>query len=427
MGIQLSLSRLAPSPIAARQHTSRGHIGRPFTVSSIMLAVYVFTIIAWSQVSEQSAQYSRLAGLALTYVFLVEFLLARKRTIYLPTEVGPLVVFLLWCVASLFWANGPAWSLMTIKTLAQLIVFWIISVNVMVFYGSIIPAIVGLLAGLVWAIFNAVKSNNMSLSQTTDTRIASLLSNANLYAVALGLGILASLYLYRFSPLLVRWFLIGFIILAVQQIFFFSGSRKGMIGVVLIFGFYWGIMLILNGRRHPGQIILFLLGIVVAYIAISWLIANSPFGDRLLGYRDEPSFLVRENLFDYSLEHWEQSPIIGHGAKQFTAIYERDFGIVTYSHSNYLEILVNNGVVGLLIFYSFYALIAIKYAGAFLAHRATVGDMAWAFTLIALFLMWDFAMVSLEEKLYWTMFAQLTAHCQILRRRISETVRSSSS
>jgi O-antigen ligase len=382
-----------------------------------MLAFYVFSVIVLSQASEQAAQYSRVAGLLLTYVFLAEFLFTRKKSIYLPAEFGPLALFALWSIASFFWTDDPSWTFTTVKTLCQLLLFWFVSVNVMVFYGSILPTVVGLLAGLVWAIFNALKSNQFNLMQGPSDRVGSLLTNANAYAVALCLGILAALFLYRFSPSGSRWLLVPFVALAVQQIYFYSGSRKGMIGVVLTFGLYFAITSIFNGRNSPGQILLFLFGIVAAYFVGNWLISNSPFGERLFNYQEEASFVARENLIDFAIDQWKTAPLLGHGANQFRVLYEAQFGVNTYSHNNYFEILVNHGLVGIVIFYSFYVIVAVKYAKAWFERRATTPDIAWALTLIVLLVLWDFAMVSIEEKLYWIMFAQLAAHYYLLTRK----------
>ncbi len=382
-----------------------------------MLAVYVFSMIAMSQASAASAGYSKLAGVALTYVFLAEFLFTRTKSICLPREFASLTLFLLWCLASLFWTLDASWTLSTVQTLAQLLIFWVISVNVMVLYGSILPSAVGMLVGLLWAVFKAVQANGLSLVKGPDDRVGSVLSNANAYAVALTLGILTCLYLSYRSPRLARWLLAGFIVIAVQQIFFFSGSRKGMIGVMLAFALYFSILLILNGRNRPGQIVLFLVGVVVSYFVVQWLVSVSPHGGRLFSYQEEPSFVARENLTGFAISQWKLAPIWGHGANQFRVLYQAHTGIITYSHNNYTELLVNNGVVGLLIFYSFYLLVAGRYLHALFTRQAAAHELAWAFTLIVLCVVWDVAMVSFDDKLTWTVFAQLTALSQLLQRR----------
>lgn len=187
----------------ARNHTVKAnqlthpHVanGTSFRLSSIMLAFYVFTMVAWSQVSEESANYSRLMGLALISVFAAEYLLHRGEKLQFPKGIGLLSLFVLWNATSLFWAQDTAPATKTITTLFQLLVFSTIATNVLILRCSLLPAIVGFLGGVLYAIIRAVQTNNYSLTQASEARFGSVLINANLYAIVLTIGILLILYL----------------------------------------------------------------------------------------------------------------------------------------------------------------------------------------------------------------------------------------
>ena len=52
-----------------------------------------------------------------------------------------------------------------------------------------------------------------------------------------------------------------------------------------------------------------------------------------------------------AFELWSQSPIFGNGFEAFSKIG----GFDVYSHCNYLEILCNQGIIGFLYYYGFWA------------------------------------------------------------------------
>jgi len=405
------------APAAQRAQASAGRRAlRPYALSSALLALYMFTVIAWSEASPLAARYSKLAGLALTFVFISEFLFRRAHRVTLPVETVALLGFLLWNYYSLLWAVLPAVGLVTVKTLGQLLLFWLVSVNIMTSYGSLTPVSVGLVAGIAWAIFSAIRANGMSLTPTGTTRVGSVLTNPNAYAMALTTGIIAAFYLFRQRSHLTKLVLVVLIILAVQQIFFFSGSRKGMLGAVAAPIIYFGVRAICSGRNRPQQFVVLFVGVVVGYFVFDWLLANAPFAQRLFNSREEASFVARQKLINVGLEQWVRAPLIGHGANQYRVLFQFDFGNEAYAHNNYIELLVNVGVIGTAIFYSVYLLMARRYLDPLFRRGATPDDMAWAATLLILFLLWDVAQVSYGSKLYWAMFAQLVAQHELVRR-----------
>ena len=52
-----------------------------------------------------------------------------------------------------------------------------------------------------------------------------------------------------------------------------------------------------------------------------------------------------------------QKPILGHGIDSFRTLYGMLGGMETYSHNNFIEMLVSGGVVGFIIYYSIYVYI----------------------------------------------------------------------
>ncbi|MGX5522827.1 O-antigen ligase family protein [Bacillus toyonensis] len=75
---------------------------------------------------------------------------------------------------------------------------------------------------------------------------------------------------------------------------------------------------------------------------------------------DEGSYHTRKNMIQYGIDYFKERPLLGHGIENFRYLYAQEVGKETYSHNNYIELLVNNGIVGLLLYYSFYISVILK-------------------------------------------------------------------
>ena len=65
-------------------------------------------------------------------------------------------------------------------------------------------------------------------------------------------------------------------------------------------------------------------------------------------------------MIQYGMDYFKERPLLGHGIENFRYLYAQEVGKETYSHNNYIELLVNNGIVGLLLYYSFYISVILK-------------------------------------------------------------------
>lgn len=145
------------------------------------------------------------------------------------------------------------------------------------------------------------------------------------------------------------------ILVAMQQIIIVTGSRKGMVFVL-----FWmcvaGLML-MRGRIKLERILV--AGIAGAMLTVVALIAlyYSPFFWRFeeifysltSQFSDEQSFTTRSEYIRVGVQMWLASPIWG----DFLRFYKT---IGTYTHSNVVDLLVNHGVIGITLYYSYYVM-----------------------------------------------------------------------
>lgn len=239
------------------------------------------------------------------------------------------------------------------------------------------------------------------------SRYAPLEINENLFGRTILFGIIAVCYFLirsqgqKRDPLA---FALLFLFVGAQIAL--TGSRKGLIltGLALIFFVVY---------YSPGRSLLkkfgFIAGLifVVAYFASG--IQESLVWERTQAIStigssqgpEEASLAIRLDMAGIALNLFADRPIAGWGLHQ----YQYLSGWAAYSHSNYLEILVNHGIVGLLLYYSLYLALFRRY----LQRRGSWPDSdRFVFVCLCLTsLMWDVAAVSYQTSSTWVVIAIL--------------------
>lgn len=162
-----------------------------------------------------------------------------------------------------------------------------------------------------------------------------------------------------------------YIVIAVILIVFMiaSASRKAFIffGVPIIFYF------LMKSKNSIKFIRNFILIIIVAVVGL-YALFKVPFlyeliGNRIeglingliLGIEADASTSTRLSLIEFGMKYFKERPWFGYGMSNFKALVEvyRSWGSVYYAHNNYVELLVDCGIIGTIIYYSFYVKILI--------------------------------------------------------------------
>lgn len=130
-----------------------------------------------------------------------------------------------------------------------------------------------------------------------------------------------------------------------------------------------------------------LLGLSVAWEDITFV-------RRVEGTFEGRGTVNRFGMIEDGLETWARSPVFGHGINQYRFV--GSFG--AYAHNNYVELLANFGVVGVVLFYSIYLVIGFRaVAGILRGHRSSWVVLA----LLVVYLLMDFARVSYTARFTW--------------------------
>lgn len=387
------------------EHSESGVRRSRMPVTGLFISVYIVALVLFSQRSS-TVIITTILGLALAVVFVVE-LVARRHSFAFPAPLVWFAIFLCYCTFQMIYAPG---SITMLLTLFQLLVLAIILVN----YGML----VGDAAAFDWAVYFAVICtfvyNLVANPQEIDGRIGSTLINPNGYSLLLMIGmllafrrLLLSSLNYKLKSKAVLAFILYFS-LSVYGIVYLAGSRKGILltlaaSVFLVLYWLW---------QQPTRRRIWVSIVVVALFAsLGYVLYESPQFSRIVdlsnflegGSPADTGLLIRNQMLKDGFNLWLQRPFLGFGLDQFRLAS----GWGTYSHDNYLELLVNTGFVGLLIYIMVYvsAFLSLVRSLRFSGDPRIAADLLWALTVLGVLAAWDLGAVSYYEKLNWLMLS----------------------
>ncbi|HHX70320.1 MAG TPA: O-antigen ligase family protein, partial [Gallicola sp.] len=181
-----------------------------------------------------------------------------------------------------------------------------------------------------------------------------------------------------------------------------SASRKAILmiplGVFLLIVFKYGIRL---------KFVFY----AVIMLFVFFLILQLPFLDYIksrlismfnlfVGDQVDGSTLARKEMIIFGLKQFSKRPILGYGIDNFRILYG-EYARETYAHNNFVELLVDLGLIGFLIYYLMYIYLFLK-----LIPRAFGKNNMSIFILIILCIMliMDIGRVSYYSKIMYIIF-----------------------
>lgn len=182
-------------------------------------------------------------------------------------------------------------------------------------------------------------------------------NNPNALGITMAIGICCILYKVDFRKLYNSIFGISLVLL-LTYVTILTGSRKSLLSVLLILVF-WIIFVLFPDMKDVKLavklrvIISLLLVIIVSYLLIYPFFKESVLFSRMSDLFQSGSD-EREGMYSEALRLFKTSPIVGVGFNNYRVLSV--YG--TYSHSTYAEALACVGIVGSLLYFIPYAIIA---------------------------------------------------------------------
>lgn len=135
-----------------------------------------------------------------------------------------------------------------------------------------------------------------------------------------------------------------------------SGSRTA-IGVLIV-GIFFNIFLKNRIRKKYRYLYIIPITVMIIYVLSKFSIFY-PIRLRFLELygafsNDSGDGVLRLNMVKWGLKWFSEKPILGYGIGNYGELLKNKIGSDTYSHNNFIELLVGTGLIGFLLYYSVY-------------------------------------------------------------------------
>lgn len=297
------------------------------------------------------------SGVAL--VLAVFEVISRARMRRLPLALLLLGIYVYWALLSYVWSADPDATQVRVITYVSLLLFtWMIWE-----YVDSRPRLLWLLRSYLlgccvnlmmlfegFATFRTVFSGGAIEGQ----RFGAGKLDVNTLACILAIGVVMAAYMATSTD--DRWRTAYWLFLPAASIgILLTGSRSGAIGLAISLFFAF----LISGSRSVKSMIPFL---VVLGFAV-WLIPDivpSSLLQRVAEGTESSTFVVRQTQWRLGLEMWSESPVTGVGSGAFVEAAASRGGRALVAHNTFIQILAENGVVGLAIMMTVWSLLAVK-------------------------------------------------------------------
>lgn len=283
----------------------------------------------------------------------------------LDTRVPWLACFLYFIATaglSYFVALDSSLSLKMIKTLTSIfILIFILSLYIDKNY-----KIDKIITYIIYSGFLASLYILLNFKQAGSIRLGAVLGNQNNMAMIVGSSLVFAgyriLFEKRYIYLLYSLFMSVFVVL--------SGSRRAIIFVVVSMA-----MMVFLKYKHDYKKLLKIGAAGIASLILFYvLITGVPALYKIIGIRFqhvfdfiagrpityEFSIPKRVYMFNLGMEMFKKRPILGYGVNNYRVLLYEAKGWQTYSHNNFIEIVVGTGILGAIGYYGMFAVVLWK-------------------------------------------------------------------
>lgn len=233
----------------------------------------------------------------------------------------------------------------------------------------------------------------------------------NTVAQFLAIGIIIAYYFFETTENKhIKRFCLIFIIFAFYHIYL-TGSRKGLVIPIVEFVIYRIITSGFKIEKIIKNILVFGCG---GAVIVVFLILNPEVYERLkivanmflTGANGDESTMLRQYYIELAKKMFIDSPIVGQGINTFPYVLNMQHLGYKYCHNNFYEILSGTGVIGVVLYYWFYAKLLWK---LYKTRRNKINVMG--FSIILTLLVFEYGIVTYSVYMYPIIFAILSVLC----------------
>jgi putative inorganic carbon (HCO3(-)) transporter len=364
-------------------------------------------------ISASSLSVLKLASLAVFGGAIIHFFIFRKLDRLVSAPQNWLILFFLGAVVvSNFVAIDPATTLDKTFKLARVLALYFVAINVIRTRTDMSRVVwVMIVAGLICTLYGIYNYHFNPDTLDINGRISGTMDHPNGYAAAMVARLPLALFLLPSERHPGRRALLAFAVITMLYGVLLSGSRGGMIALVL------ALVLFIIRQKHKLFYLLLLLTVVLTFLIIAPPHIKERLGLQPTEYNTTDYSQERRLTYQqFGLELFQQNPVAGIGLSGFSTAYARSEyrfmqtdEVKRVAHNMYLEIATGTGILGLI---PFLALLAMALYSAFRAAQRAAGQDAFLASTangvlagLAGFLVASFFLSEQYEKTLWLLIA----------------------
>lgn len=337
---------------------------------------------------------------AVAMIISMQYVALRKRIRRIPSVLRLLAVFVLWSLMSVLWSADPLATQAVVITYSSLLLFiWMV--------WEFISSKHRLLGMLRIYLFGCCSSLGMLFANymvgiSSDMRYSGGGLNPNALALLLNMGVLITVYLAvntKSSLRFVYWAIIPVSLVGVLL----TGSRTGAVTMIISLGMAF----ILAASTSWKSIFAVVSLMAVSVWAIQAIVPTSLIM-RVQEGRDAETFIIRAEQWKAGFDAWREIPILGVGAGAYAAAVAPKGGVPMVAHNTFIEVLVDNGLVGIVL---------MSVVWGFLARMAWKLPRREGFLWLGALFVWGVASMMGSndyDKITWLLYAWIMVHSSII-------------
>ena len=295
------------------------------------------------------------------------FYVALKRELIFPKSFSIYLIFLFMMIISYFWIIRDFTSSTRITSMTLLLILTLTVVNILDSEKNISSAVklfyfAGIIMCLYSLFFYGYEGTLEMMSEDSVMRMGGEINEENNYGMICAITAVVGLYFAYYENQGIYYFISVIPVLYTLA----SGSRMALL--ILITGVF--ILVILRrGKNILSTIIIWTLTISALIIIFNYVASLDLYifkrFESFLNIFDQNDYmsqtdtssLTRLKMMTEGLKWFLEKPVFGFGTDQYAVLYAQHYGMLRYSHSNIIEVLVNHGIVGFFVYYSLYVYI----------------------------------------------------------------------
>ena len=315
------------------------------SVTNGLIFLYILSIYIFTYREGYNIISNALALLVVLTVWIGIFISGKKIRFNLVLLLQ--LLFIVFCLFTALYAISPSTVISKVKTLMLIFLVMLTLVNYIDTQEKLKKIIVYfIISGFVSGVCMLLNSDFSSI-----TRYGRELGNQN----AVGMNIAISAVFCFYFILSEKKYLYALSYFVMIPCILLTGSRKSLIFLVCSIV----LVLYLTNRNSFTKLLKFILILVFVVLIFNYLIFQIPIFYQIIGERienlfsfisgkgtEEASMNIRYNMTRLGLDFFINRPLYGYGIDNYRFLYGN-----TYSHNNFIELLVGTGIFGFLLFY----------------------------------------------------------------------------